>query len=181
MQFLAPVSVANGVVPGEYLIAPNADFALQNVVTEQRLFGATANGRLTLPTGLYFFNAMLWLTGMSATSGNFAFDLLGSGNAALGSVLYQTLGTDSTTVLTAAAAPSQSFSSSAQSIASVVAATTGTVAAVSIRGTFRVNTAGTLVPSATLVTAAAATVKAGSHFRCWRAGAASVLAVGAWD
>lgn len=181
MRLLSPATVVDGVVRGEFLIAQDSDFTLQNVATEQRLFGETANGRLTLPAGLYFFDAMLYLTGMSATAGNFAFDLQGSGSATLAAVLYHTLGIDNTNAVNTAASPTQTFSNAAQSPASIVSAQTGTAAAVSIRGTFRVTAAGTIVPSATLVTAAAAQVKAGSHFRCWRAGDAATVSVGAWD
>jgi hypothetical protein len=181
MKLLSPAFVGDGAVPGENLVAQDADFTLQNVATEQRLFGASANGRLTLPAGLYFFDAMLYLTGMSATSGNFAFDLQGSGSATLAAVLYQALGIDSTNAVNIAASPTQMFSNTAQSPASIISAQTGTAAAVSIRGTYRLTVAGTIVPSATLVTASAAVVKAGSYFRCWKAGGAAAVSVGAWD
>lgn len=181
MKLLAPAQVVDGVVRGEYLIAQDVDFTLQNVATEQRLFGASANGRLTLPAGLYFFDAMLSLTGMSATSGNFAFDLLGSGSATLSAVLFHAIGIDNNNAVNSAASPTHSFSNAAQSPNSVISAGTGNAAAVSIRGTFRVTATGTMVPSATLVTAAAAVLKAGSHFRCWRAGDSGAVAVGPVD
>lgn len=58
---------------------------------------------------------------------------------------------------------------------------TGVTMGARITGTFRVTTAGTIIPSISLVTAAAAVVIAGSCFRIWRAGAENVNSVGAWD
>jgi hypothetical protein len=62
-----------------------------------------------------------------------------------------------------------------------VTAATGTAMALSARGTFAVTSAGTIIPSIKLFTAAAATVKAESYFKCWRAGAHDAASGGAWS
>jgi hypothetical protein len=64
----------------------------------------------------------------------------------------------------------------------MLTAGTGTTAHVSIRGTFEVTSAGTIIPSVTLVTAVGtAVVAAGSYFRCRRVSATSAVSVGDWS
>ncbi len=168
-----------GVVGGEHFIMLAADYTLASSTAEQKLFNATSNGALSLAAGTYFFEALLYLTTMSATSGNGAFDLLGAGTATIGSALYAAVGIDSTTPLSAAS-QTGSLSATAQSAASIVTAATGTGLATRISGTFRVTAGGTIIPSITLVTAAAALVKANSYFSCRRIGTGTVTSVGAW-
>src|SRR5574343_1116983 len=47
-----------------------ADYTLTSTTSAQKLFNNTTNGRLTLPTGVYEFECFIYLTTMSATSGN---------------------------------------------------------------------------------------------------------------
>lgn len=169
-----------GIVLADHWVRLSSDYGIANSASEQKIFNATANGALTLPSGTYFFECVLYLTSMSATSGNAAFDVLGAGTATLSSILYHAIGIDSTTPLSAAA-QTGSFTASQQSVASVVTAGTGTGAGTSIRGTFTVTAGGTIIPSITLVTAAAAIVKAGSFFRCRRVGADSDNFRGNWS
>jgi hypothetical protein len=169
-----------GVVREEHWIKLSADYTLTSSTSEQKLFNTTTNGRLTLPVGTYFFDVMLYLTTMSATSGNMAFDPIGGGSAVGATFLYHTIGVDNNTP-TGNIAQQGSFTAAQQTGASMSTAATGTGLAVSVRGTFRITTAGTIVPSGTLVTAAAAVVKAGSYFRCWRAADENTHSVGNWD
>ncbi len=169
-----------GVSREEHWIKLDSDYALTNATTEQKIFNTTTNGRLTLGTGTYFFDAMLYILTMSGTSGNAAFDPIGGGTAVGASFLYHTAGIDNNTP-TNAGTQTGSFTAAQQTVASMVSAGTGTGMGASIRGTFRITTAGTIIPSITLVTAAAATMKAGSYFRIWRAGDVSTYSVGAWD
>lgn len=157
-----------------------ADYALTNSGAEQKLFNASTNGRLTLPVGVYWFETLLYLTGMSATSGNFAFDPVGAGTAVADKFLYHTVGVDNTTP-TNGLAQTGSITAAQQSVNNILSAGTGTGAVARISGTFTVTTAGTIIPSISLQTAAAATVKAGSHFRCWRAADTDVATEGPWD
>ena len=168
-----------GVIASDNLIRQDASYALSNVNTEQKLFNATANGRLTLETGTYFFECVMSVSGMSATSGNAAFDILGAGGATIGTVLYHVTGVDGNA--NTAATQTGATSTSAQTPTSMVTAGTGTVMNASLRGTFEVTAAGTIVPSITLVTASAATVAAGTYFRCRRIGSVTVGTVGQWD
>ena len=169
-----------GVIPLEHFIILNADFTLTNTAARQKAFNAPAGGTLALEAGLYSFEFLLYLTTMSATSGNLAFDILGAGSATISKALYYAVGIDSTTPAPAAA-PSGSLSTAAQSAASIVTAATGTGAVASGRGMFRVSAGGTIIPSITLVTAAAAVMKDMSYFKCRRLGAAAAVSQGDWS
>jgi hypothetical protein len=133
-----------------------------------------------LATGTYMFEALFALRAMSATSGNCAFDILGAGTAVLADVLYHAIGQDAAPGATAVN-QTGGVHIQGQTVASMVTAATQTEMFASLRGTFEVTTGGTIIPSVTLVTAAAAIVRAGSFFRIRRVGAAGVATVGAWD
>ncbi|MGB9140927.1 MAG: DUF2793 domain-containing protein [Aestuariivirga sp.] len=169
-----------GVIPLEHFIILDADYALANSAAEQKAFNATANGALALDAGLYAFDFLLYLTGMSATSGNLAFDILGAGTATISKALYYNVGVDSSTP-TVAAAPAGLLSATAQTAASIVTAATGTGLVVQGRGMFRVSAGGTIVPSVALVAASAAVMKDMSYFKCRRIGSASVVSQGDWS
>ncbi len=169
-----------GVIPVEHIIRANATRNLTSNTTEQAIFNDPTNGRLTLETGTYVFDGMLYFTNMSATSGNMSFDLVGAGTVTTTAWLYHIQGIDATTVTTEAARRG-SFSITQQSVASMVAAGTGTAMAVSMQGTFEVTGAGTLIPSVTMVTASASTLNLGSYIRVQRIGSDSLVSVGQWD
>lgn len=156
-----------------YMLRQDATRNLSNVNTEQALFDA-AYDTLTLPVGTYRFEMTILLSSMSATSGNFALDPLGAGTAVCGAWVYHAVGIDSST-LTAAAAQTGSFTVTQQSVASIVSAATGTAAGVRVEGMFEVTTAGTLIPSVTLVTAAAAVVAVGTYFWAERISTSTTL------
>jgi hypothetical protein len=144
----------------EYWMMLSSAYTLTSTTATQRLFNATANGSLALGVGVYSYEARFTLTGMSATSGNLGFSILGAGTAVIGSdALSYLTGQDGTAVGTQSGAP---FSGSASLSPSVTALTNATYGA-RIEGMFRVTTAGTVIPSVTLATAAAAVVTSGSH------------------
>lgn len=157
-----------------------ASFTLTSQTAQQKLFNGTANGTLTLPTGVYFFECMLDISGMSATSGNGAFEILGAGTATLINVLYEVLGIDNSTPLVAGTA-TMTGSTTSTGAASLVTAGTGTGVLAYITGTFEVSVAGTIIPSIALVTASAAVVAAGSYFKCHNAGATGAVSSGPWS
>jgi len=161
-------------------MALNADYALANSTAGQKAFNGTANGALTLEAGLYAFEFLLHLTGMSATSGNLAFDILGAGTATISKALYYNVGLDSTAPETAAAAGG-SLATAAQSAASIVTAGTGTGVVASGRGMFRVSAGGSIIPSITLLTASPAVMKDMSFFTCRRLGPAAAVSQGDWS
>jgi hypothetical protein len=156
-----------------------ADYTLSSVATEQKAFNTTTNGTLTLPTGVYVFEWFAYLTSMSATSGNASFDPVGAGTAVTNRWGQTARGIDNTSPL-AVGAQGGSASVTQQLPASAVTAGTGTGMAATMTGMFRVSTAGSIIPSITLVTAAAAVMKAGSYFRIRKVGESTVTFVGSW-
>lgn len=179
--FYGTVDAGNrGVIPCMNIIRLTADYTLTSSTSEQKLFNASTNGRLTLETGAYVYQCIASISGLSATSGNGAFDILGAGTATLTDVLYHSIGVDGNTAT--AATQTGSTMIQGQSPASQQTAGTGTTWNFRNFGTFEVTAAGTIVPSVTLVTAAAGVVRAGSMFLCYRIGASNAnTLVGQWD
>jgi hypothetical protein len=169
-----------GYIPAVNMIRLSADYTLTSSTTEQKLFNATTNGRLTLEIGAYRFNCLLFVDTMNAASGNAAFDILGAGGATIGTALYEAWGLDQTT-LTATGTKSGVFSNTAQSAASIVTAGTGTAMGTTINGIFTISAAGTIQPAITLVTANAAIVRTNSYCEFYRVGANSFTNIGQWD
>lgn len=164
-------------VPLTCWVMLTADYTLTSTTSAQKLFNNTANGTLTLPTGVYEFEALLYLTTMSATSGNGQFVI--GGTAVMDRWGYHTSGVDQATP-TNVGTQSGQISVTAASAASFVSAGTGAGVGGTIRGMFRISTGGTIIPQIALVTAAAAVVKAGSWFRIRKIGESSEAYVGAW-
>ena len=176
--YFTPSSTSRGAIPAISFLALTADYTLTSQTASQKLFNVPANGTLAVTaTTRYFFDMLLYLTTMSATSGNALINILGAGSATLTSALWSAYGIDTTTPLAPAAAVSTLVASSS-SAASIVTGAAGTGLYVAARGQFRVNTAGTIIPSISLVTAAAALVKADSYFAIWPASAAGTTSIG---
>ena len=155
-----------------------SDYTLTSQTAAQKLFNFSANGALTLSTGRYLFRAIIYLTGMSATSGNAAFSF--AGTATLANILYHVTGIDNSSPLNAGTRTGSASVTSA-SVASMVSAATGTGMVAIIEGMVNVTGAGTIIPSIALVTAAAAAVKAGSFFECIRVGDTGSNTQGSWS
>jgi hypothetical protein len=151
---------------------------LSSVGTQQAIFDS-ANDTLTVPTGAYTFSCLLYITAMSATSGNAAFDVLGGGTATMTDIVYNYDALDSTTLSTIGT-HQQAFLIVKNTAASMATAGTGTALGADIRGTFEISGAGTIIPSITLVTAATGSVNAGSYCTFRRLGADSDASVGDW-
>ncbi len=144
-----------------------SNYALTSQTGAQRLFNWSANGALTLPTGIYQLDALLMLTGMSATSGNGQFSLA-AGTATLARILYQSTGMDANAVTTAAGITGAITQQRAIGGVPTVSASTGTQMMARLHGMFDVTVEGTIIPSIALTTAAAAVVQQGSYFVCTR-------------
>lgn len=157
-----------------------SNYTLTSTTAAQKLFNTTAAGALTLATGRYRFNALLYLLSMSGTSGNGAFHLLGAGTAVLANILYQAVGLDNTTPLVVGARGG-SAAITQNSPAGMVTVGTGTGLVAQIDGIFNITTAGTIIPSIALLTAAAAVVQAGSFFECIRIGDTGANTKGTWS
>lgn len=156
-----------------------SDYTLTSTTSVQKLFNWSTNGALTLPTGVYRFRSMIYLTTMSATSGNGSFRVKGGGTATLARILYHVTGIDNTSPLNVGTRTG-SAAVVENSAASMVTAGTGTGLTAIIEGFFDVTVTGTIIPSIALVTAAAAVVKAGSFFECERVGDTATAASTGW-
>jgi hypothetical protein len=168
-----------GVIPVVHFIRADSARTLPNDLNENAIFNSPSNGRITLETGLYKFEALIAVTSMSATSGNALIDWLGAGTATCGAWLWMYFGKDGTNATVAALNGATRITQ--DSAASIQTAGTGTEMMVSARGTFEVTGAGTMIPSIDQVTAAAAVVAVGSYFMCQRMGSTSVVSIGQWD
>ena len=170
-----------GVPDTEQFVCLTSPYTLASQTTAQKLFNASSNGALTLGVGTWFFESQFQITGMSATSGNASFGLLGAGNASISSVAWTAIGLDATTQTTGAAA-GISFQVASTSVGNIVTAAVGTGLGALIKGVVRVGTAGTIIPSVALTTAAAATVSTNSFFRIWPVSASTATTfVGNWS
>ena len=173
------VSVTPAEATNDMWIRQGAARTLANSASEQKLFDAVTNGTLTLPTGVYFFECVISLSAMSATSGNAAFDILGAGTAALAEVMYQVSAAE--LAINTVGAGTIVQVNQGQTPNAMTTAGTGTVLQMIATGCFEVSTAGTIIPSITLATATAScSLAAGSYFRCKRVGAINSVSGGPW-
>lgn len=178
-HYFTSTSSNRGVGISEYIVCLSSTYTLTSQTAAQKLFNASTNGALTLPTGTFMFESLFSLSSMSGTTGNAQFQILGGGTATLGSVLYHTVGVDGN--INAAATQTGGASNTSSSAASILTAATNTNMHALVRGTFRVTATGTIIPSVALVTAAAAVVAVGSYFRCWKVGSSTFTTVGNWS
>ena len=163
-----------------WFIRADVDRTLPNNTNLNALFNNPANGRATLPTGVYEFEIMLLITTMSGTTGNAQINLLGAGTAAIGSWLWSTQALDNSTPA-AQLDDDGAMYQVALTAASAAVAGTGTALRFYGFGTFEVTAAGTIIPSIDLVTAAAAVLQDGSYLKIVRRGDSGFVSAGAWD
>lgn len=164
----------------EQIIALTAPYTLTSTTASQKLFNASTAGALTVAaSATYTFECFYSLSSMSASSGNGKFDLLGAGTATLTSAAFDVIGQDAATPGTAGTV-SGNFTATSITSGDAVTAATNTAAYFRVRGIFRVNGGGTLIPSVALTTAAVAVVGTNSYFRALQIGSDTVTTVGAW-
>lgn len=180
--YLTTEASNRGIVPIEYFIRANTTRTFTSNTTQQSIFTTPTNGALTLPVGVYEFNALVGMTAMSATSGNAKFSLIGAGTATLTQVLWTGTGIDIGADGGAGGAAVSGIWSenTTQTATNLVGASIGTGAIFLLQGTFNVSVTGTVIPSFALTTAATAVVEIGSYFKCKRFGAQAVTSVGNW-
>lgn len=161
-------------IPDEWAINLAAAYTLTSTTSKQAMFSSATvgNAALALPLGLYRFDCIGSLSSMSATSGNAAFDLLGNGTAGLATIAYLSQGIDN--AANALGNWQNVLATQAATPASLCNAAINTTLQFAVRGMFRVTVPGTVIPSLSLVTAAAAVVAAGSFFTCKRLSASPV-------
>ena len=168
-----------GYIPIRHFIRASAAQTLTSSTAAQNIFDSPANGRITLQTGIYLFEMMVVITGLSATSGNAQIRFAGTGT--FGDWLWHLQGLD-TTASTTIADDDSAYHVTNATAASAVAAAVNTVMRFKANGTFECSAAGTLIPQIDLVTASAGTVAAGSYFLLERMGASgSVNSLGQWS
>jgi len=154
------------------------DFTLLTQTASQQLFDTSASGALALDVGVYSFEAAIYLTGLSATSGNGTFSVLGAGTATTGNFLSQAVGIDNNSPLAAGARTGVGSVTSSNKFATNA---TGTGVLTVVSGHFEVTSAGTIIPSITLDDLPTAPVaKAGTTFRCTRMADTVVDTQGTW-
>jgi len=143
-----------------------SDNVLTNTTSSQPIFAnsQSGSGAFNLPVGAYTFDAMIYITDMSATSGNGQINIKGGGTASVSNMVWQFSGIDTSTP-TSAATWSSGIVSGTTSASDIVPPTTGTALALVLKGSFQVTVAGTVTPSIALTTAAAADVRTGSFIR----------------
>lgn len=161
-------ALAQDILGPAFWIVQGSVRTLTSTTATQQIFNTTTNGALTLTPGRYLYTLRLALTAMSATSGNLGFNVLGAGTASVTSSDSFGFATGQENYLTTGTQSGKYFSSS--TTAPIATAATSTSWVGEIRGLIGVSSAGTIVPSINLQTAAAASVVAGSHFFCQRIG-----------
>lgn len=151
--------------PTEYYCYLVADYPLVSAITPQKAFNVTPSGALSLNAGEYIFEWLHFLDSMSATSGNAQLGLLGAGNAVLANTeKFISIALDS--AVNIIGTPSMSHNSALTTSPNpIAAASVATSLAIYSRGSFTISTGGTIIPSVTLATAAAAISKKGSFFK----------------
>ena len=181
LLYYSHADLSEGVVDTEQFISSTATRTLTSQTGAQKLFATPTNGALGVKAATsYFFECFYTLSSMSATNGNGGFSVVGAGTATVTSAAFWATGLDNTT-LTTGVAIGGSFTASATTTNNIVTPGTGTSMAVLIKGIIRINAAGTIIPSVSLTTAAAAVVGANSYFRLTPIGTNTVTSVGNWS
>lgn len=161
--FISPV--ADDFSGPEYWAMLASDYVLTSTTATQKLFNMTTNGALTLQPGVYEFSLLLRMTGMSSTTGNAQFNVLGAGTATISAnSLNYTSGADVPGASTGPNSLSGAVIAGTSTYQPMVNTGVGVQLQTVASGVFRVTAAGTIIPSVALGTAAAATVVAGTTF-----------------
>jgi hypothetical protein len=168
-----------GPVMSHRFIRNAANYTLGSVTTEQKLFNGSANGSLAVLLGTYDFRCVLHVTTMSATSGNAAFDLQGTGTATLSNVVYTVTGIDGAAATPVT--PSLLSVFAAQTVSPMVTATTATELNAVVHGSFIITSTGTIQPAITLAVAAPAVVTPNTRCQFTRLSPAITPAIGPWN
>ena len=161
--FYASVAASTrGTLPAEQIIELNTAYTLTSQTAAQKLFNASTNGAVTLPTGTYQFECFYSLSSMSATSNSFGFALGGAGTFTSG---FLTLATKAGTAFASLVTSLEAKYITTGSAVNLTTASVNTVGYAWVRGIINVTVAGTVIPQVSLQTAAAAVVGVGSYFK----------------
>lgn len=155
----------------------DTDYTLTSNTIAQAMFDP---GTLDIALGCYEFEILAAMDSMSSTSGNGIFSL--EGTAVTDNILMQSIGAEMSAFNGALSnlngtgiVGSNTFVTNQHNAAAATNMFTH------MFGSFKVSTAGTLIPSFKMTTAAATKVKAGSYFRLKRLGGSGVYSRGSWS
>jgi len=184
--YATPIASNRAVSVIEHFVARTGTKTMTSNTSLQAIFdnttgtGGLTSGALTVGASTsYFFEMSINVNTMSATSGNFGFSIVGAGTATFTSAAWHAFGLDSTNQQTAAAAGT-SWQSTAGATGNIITAAVGTSASAIVKGIFRINGAGTIIPSIQLTTANAAVIGVNTWFKCYPVGTNTVISVGNW-
>ena len=183
--YFTPTNNNRAVIATEHFVARTGTKTMTSNTSLQSIFGGgtggLTNGALTVDAATsYYFECLISITSMSATGGNFGFSIGGAGTATFTSAGFFTVGYDNS-ALTNPAAGGGIYNATAAITTNIIPSQTGTGAAALIKGIFRINGGGTIIPSIQLTTAAAAVIGANSWFKCNPIGDNTVVSVGNWS
>lgn len=151
-----------GVIPAYQFFKPNAIISLVSQTAAQPIFNTITNGAVTLKSATnYLFEVLIYITGMSTTSGTFGFAI--GGTATFSTIAWQSLGSKVNNI--ANTASHQSTFNVTTSNATLVTASAFATGYVRIWGSCRVLAGGTFIPQISLGIAAAASINQQSYFK----------------
>jgi hypothetical protein len=144
------------------------------------MFNTSTNGALTVQAATtYIFECDFSVGAMSATSGTFGFGIVLGGGASVTSIQWISQAGKSATPTTPFGLEN-TFNTTAANT-TLTTASNVTQGAARIQGIIRINAAGTITPSISLTTAAAAVVGANSRFSLYPIGTNTVTRTGNWS
>lgn len=172
-----PKSLERGYIPAAQLSIITSDVTLNNNTSAQSPFASGQDEVSLTASTTYLFEGQIFLT-TGTTSHTISFGF--GGTATITSITYYVLG-HAATSNGQVSAQNSSWGSSASAF-TVIAATTNAGAALLIKGSIRVNAAGTLIPQITFGSAPGGTnlAKVGTYFHFWPVGTSSVQTIGTW-
>ena len=181
-EYFTPVSTNRGVLSTVHFLSLSADQTGTDSNSAQTWFPGGGSTTLTLPgSTAYFFDACYEI--VDAGTASRALALLFGGTATFTSVKYIALTTEGNNTSSLQATKMTSVA-----VATAVAVTTniaaGTNSMVWVKGMFRINAGGTIIPQFQYTgtnPGQAPTIKANSFFRCYAIGINTALNVGQWS
>lgn len=176
LYFTASTNAVNKIPTIQYARLNSAP-TLANNTGFQALFSPSA---LTITTGVYIYNCMFSVSGMSATLGNIGFrTTITPATATISNGMILCIGIDGTG---GAASQTGCLEDDATGVPNILTAATATSAFVNITGTFTCTSSGTIVPAVALATAVAtAVVSQNSYFSIERICDSGTTNIGAWS
>jgi len=182
--YATPIASNRAVSVIEHFVARTGTKTMTSNTALQAIFsggtGGLTSGALTVGASTsYFFEMSINVSAMSTTSGNMGFSIVGAGTATFTSAAWHAFGLDNTNQQTGANAGT-TWQSTAGATGNIVTAAVGTAASAIVKGIFRINGAGTIIPSIQLTTASAAVIGVNTWFKCYPVGTNTVISVGNW-